>query len=51
MLYTDVCYSRVCLNNVCSLFLNVPFSPRDAEIMQQKQKKSDEGGKGGTKSK
>ncbi len=34
-----------------NLSFNVPFFLRDAEIMQQKQKKADEGGKGGTKSK
>lgn len=43
-----LCNSRVCPDKVS---LNCPFSPRDAEIMQQKQKKADGDGKGGTKTK
>ena len=43
-----LCNSGVCPNKVS---LNRPFSPRDAEIMQQKQKKADGDGKGGTKTK
>lgn len=49
-------FTRVCVTVESALTksifsLNVPLSPRDAEIMQQKQKKANEGGKEDTKSK